>query len=466
MAGLPCNNRFTTAAVLPAFFTLIVGAIFGGSMVFVTPPFDVPEENQHFLRSYQCSEGIVWASRNGDTPGRDLPASLCEVSSAIHNAAKDEYGLEISCEKIKKVLSIPLDRSKTRFSAYPVGARYGPSTYLGSAVAIRIGRRAGATALQELYIGRIGTLTVYLLLVVAAVWLVPLHKWLMSLLALMPMSIFTAASISPDGLTIGYSLLAIAMILRLALQADRVYRCDLGWLGAILLLVGLAKPGYAVIALLFLIVPKEKFSGRGECWLARALMIGLPVAAGLAWAYSVREICVLPLRPCVDTHAQALWIVAHPWHFMRLVISRITNGWLNWGVVGTLGWGTIWLVPQVYYVYWTALITAAALDGGANEVRLPRYARVISLGVYLSTMTVLCTLTYLTWHAVGEGIIHGVQSRYFVPILPLLLLPLRASAKVASSRFSRWLVPAVAIAAVLFGVAATWQAFIARYYWH
>jgi uncharacterized membrane protein len=237
-------------------------------------------------------------------------------------------------------------------------------------------------------------------------------------------------------------------------------------LGAILLLAGLAKPGYGLIALLFLIVPQEKFASRGQCWRMRALMIGLPIAAGLAWAFSVRDICVLPLRPCVDTKAQALWMLEHPLGFARLAASRITNRWLNWGVVGTLGWGTIWLAWQVYYVYWTALIAAAILDGGQPDVRVSIRVRALSVGVYLCTMTVLCALTYLTWHAVGEGLIHGVQSRYFVPLLPLLLLPLRAGGKVASSRVSRFVVPSLAIVAVLIGMGATWQVFIARYYWH
>ena len=67
----PNDNRFQLANILPPFYVLVMGVIFGGSMIFLTPPFNVPEEDQHFYRSYQCSEGSVYAARNDDSVGGD-----------------------------------------------------------------------------------------------------------------------------------------------------------------------------------------------------------------------------------------------------------------------------------------------------------------------------------------------------------------------------------------------------------
>ena len=464
MAGLQIESGFKTADVLPAFFTLVVGAIFGGSIIFLTPPLDVPEEGQHFWRSYGLTEGLIYASREGDSVGGELPASLDEAGYAAIAHPNNEYGFRISAESIKKGLLVPLDPLRRKFYGFPVTARYSPVPYLPAAAAIWVGQRVGLRALEELYIGRAGTLIGYLLLVVTAVWLMPVQKWTLTLVALMPMSIFLAAAITADALSIALGLLAIAMILRLVVRAQVVERRSLGWLGAILLLVALAKPGYVLIALLFLLVPKDKFSA-GHSWWMRAGMVGLPLAVSVAWILSIRGLSV-PLRPCVDMKAQACWMLAHPWTYLRSMDETIGDVFRLQGIVGTLGWGTVLLAPAVYKIYWAGLLTTAVLDGGREDVRLSFWTRAVSLEVYYLVLAVIATLTYLTWHAVGEKYIHGVQSRYYVPVLPLLLLPLRGSAQVASSRFSRWLVPAVAMAVVLVGVAATWQALITRFYWH
>ena len=55
---------------------------------------------------------------------------------------------------------------------------------------------------------------------------------------------------------------------------------------------------------------------------------------------------------------------------------------------------------------------------------MPLLQRVAGAGVYLLVMSLITTLTFLTWHAVGETFINGVQPRYIIPVLPLLLLPL------------------------------------------
>jgi uncharacterized membrane protein len=465
MAELLKGNGIRTDA-FPALFTLIVGAIFGGSMVFVTPPFDVPEEGQHFFRCYQCSQGKVYAILNDvGVPGGDLPESLSDVSLAIHNKAKNEYDLRMSAEKIKRVLTFPIDRGRKHFAGFPSTGRFSPMPYLPAAVAMWVGRKAKCTALEELYFGRVGTLAGYLLLVAAAVWLMPIHKWTMSLVALMPMSIFLAASLSADALTIAFSLLSIAMILRLGLRSENADRRSLLWLGTVLVCLALVKQAYVLVALLFLMVPQAKFADRGQCWRIRTLMIALPIAVCVAWTYSARELCV-PYRTCVDTHAQALWILANPWPFAQRVITRLTDGDVYAGIIATLGWGTIWVAKGVYPIYWTALLATAVLDGGQEEVQLSKTARAICAAVYAIVLTAIATLTFLCWQSVGEDVIHGVQSRYFPPLLPLLLVPLRGSAKLASSRFSRWLVPVAAIVTVLIGMGATWQAVIARFYWN
>ena len=119
----PNDNRFQLANILPPFYVLVMGVIFGGSMIFLTPPFNVPEEDQHFYRSYQCSQGVIYAARNDNSVGGRLPASLVVVNHATVGFPKNEYEFCTSVEKIDKALSVPLDPVKRMLYGFPVTVR-------------------------------------------------------------------------------------------------------------------------------------------------------------------------------------------------------------------------------------------------------------------------------------------------------------------------------------------------------
>ena len=433
-------------------------------MVFLTPPFDVPEELQHFLRIYQCSQGHIYPSRQGNVVGGEMPVSIPQGGHIIIGNPRSEFDLKVSVQQIKDSLAVPLQPERTTFMYFPATVRWSPVPYLPAAAAVRLGRSLELTAIQLLYLGRAGTLAGYLLLAAAAVLLMPIHKWTMSLIALMPTSIFFAASLSADAVSIALSLLAIAMILRPALGDGPIGRRRLLGLGAVLTLLSLAKPGYVLISLLFLAVPKERFYDRWQCLRVRTWMVGVPLAVSIGWAISIRRYCV-PLRPCVDAAAQAHWIIENPWTYLRLLVTTLTHPDLYRFAIANLGWGSIHLSLLVYILYWAALAATAILDGGRGVVRLPPTMRTWAIAVYFLVMTAISTLTYLAWQAVGEMGIDGVQSRYLIPVLPLFLLPLRNRAEAVPSRFAHWFVPALAILAVMVGVGTTWRAIILRFYW-
>ena len=102
-----------------------------------------------------------------------------------------------------------------------------------------------------LYMGRVANLIAYLLLAAAAVRLMPIQKWTMAMVALMPMSVYLAASLSADAMTIGLSLLVVALTLNLALGSERPDRRSLLALGFLLVLLALSKQAYLGLAVLF-----------------------------------------------------------------------------------------------------------------------------------------------------------------------------------------------------------------------
>ena len=181
---------------LPHRFVLVFGLLFGGSLIFLTPPFSVPDETSHFHRAYHCSQGKIYAYRRGGTTGDDLPCSLAETYLAIIDGAVHDEQFEISWAKIDKAADIPLDPQRRRFTVFSNTALYSPLPYLPQSAVICCGRLCQLAPLRLFYLARAANLVAYLLLAATAVRLAPIQKWTMALVALIPMSVYSVRSAS------------------------------------------------------------------------------------------------------------------------------------------------------------------------------------------------------------------------------------------------------------------------------
>ena len=190
---------------LPHRFVLVIGLLFGGSLLVLSPPFSVPDELAHFQRAFHCSQGKLYACKRDGRTGDILPSSLAETYVAIVDRAEDDEQFKISWAKIEKARGISLDPQRQQFTAFANTALYSPVPYLPQSVAIWAARFGELSPLAMLYLARAANLIVYLLLAAAAVRLAPIHKWALALVALMPMSVYLAASLSADAMTLGGS---------------------------------------------------------------------------------------------------------------------------------------------------------------------------------------------------------------------------------------------------------------------
>ena len=222
-------------------FVFVFGLLFGGSLVFLSPPFSVPDELAHFLRAYHCSQGKLYACKRDGQTGDDLPSSLTETYVAIADRAGLTSSSRFRGPRSTRPRGIALDPQRRQFTGFSNTALYSPVPYLPQSAAIWAARLWRPAPLTMLYLARVANLIVYLLLAAAAVRLVPIHKWTLAMVALVPMSVYLAASLSADAMTIGLSLLVIAMTLNLALGSERPSRRSLLALGLLLVLLALSK---------------------------------------------------------------------------------------------------------------------------------------------------------------------------------------------------------------------------------
>lgn len=411
----------------PELALMLLGLSFGGLLIAITPPFQVPDEQVHFYRAYQVSDGGLVAERHGGESGgwvpESLPALIGPFMGLRHHSRKTT-----TVDEILDGFAIPLDRPRRRFVRFETSAVYTPIPYLPQTLGIGLGKALALGPLALLYLGRVANLVTSLLLILLAIRVAPVFKWVFVLLALMPMNAFLMASVSADAFTNAIALLFTAMMLRLALTGSRI---DTGLLAAVFatsLLLSLSKQAYAALLLFFLAVPVRQLGSRRRYLAVFASLVALSAAALGGWALLAREVYAPPAwMNDVDPAAQLRWILASPKQFAELLLDRLSwprvRLYSDLMVGRALGWMDT-PIPQAAIRSYQLVLIAAALFDSRGENRIGARVKIAALAVVFVDFVLIGTMAYLAGNPVGAKQIAGIQGRYFIPLSPLLLLTL------------------------------------------
>src|SRR6185503_5661800 len=138
----------------PYLIFLLVAGINSVLLTVLTPPFQVHDEFQHFLRSYQLSEGQIWGVQQGERVGSVLPSSLPEFIERTWGTLKlfeippvGEHPLTDVLTELQR----PLDPQRREFVEFYGAAVYSPLPYLPQVVGISIARFFEASPIALLY---------------------------------------------------------------------------------------------------------------------------------------------------------------------------------------------------------------------------------------------------------------------------------------------------------------------------
>ena len=400
-----------------AFLTL--GLFFGLAFAFITPPFQAPDEYVHFFRAYSISEGQLMVA-----PGQTLPLAILEFS---RNVSPDPLPGNDQNKQSKKAL---FDQFQQPFSDAVRAAvdmrgtaAYSPVAYLPQAAGILAGRLLRLPPILIFYLGRLVNLFIWLGLAFLALRVTPLYAWVLMALALLPMSLFQAASTSPDSLLNALSLLYIAGALRLAYNPG----CKASFQQVVLLslafcLLSAIKPAYLLLAGLFLLVPAKFFASRLRWALAGAWLLSAGAAPIVLWQLLTKG--GVNLTANSSPADQIRFLQAFPLDFLRIVWqSSAAQAAHQWELfVGVLGWLDTPLPGWVYIVALLLLIFAALSDH-TPQVSLSLRAKICSFLIFIGTWFGIFILFFVTWTPAGAPQIEGVQGRYFIPVGALLFLP-------------------------------------------
>lgn len=400
---------------------------FGLLFVFVSAPFQPPDEAQHYWRAYEISSLHFHTQRfNDGRYGYIVPVPV--KSMVLDSQAGRQPFAKANLEVIRKYTR-QQDTSLKVKVYYENTAIYPPTSYIAQSTGIGISRVLHLPLLYGFYMARLLNLFVFIALVFAALCILPFAKWSMLALALLPMSLYEAASLSPDSLIIGLSLFAVAYFLRLYGQ-KRVEKRDIALSTLIVGLLSLAKQSYFVITLPFLFLHKKISPNRSRQFLYLSMLLftilGLTVAWNLIVAGASSQIpSVLRPEDNINFSEQVKNMATHPFGFIRVLLVTVlfkASSLIITTGIGVFGYFDIGIPSYCYYLVTALFVVALIKDGSA---KLPRYLdrklRFILISSAAAITLMICAALYAGYTVVNNGKIEGLQGRYFLPALALLL---------------------------------------------
>ncbi len=339
------------------------------------------------------------------------------------------------------------------FIGFPATASYSPVAYMGAAGGIRISRWLNLSTLAALWAARLGGLGLYVAIIVRAMRHLPGSAWLIGALAVTPVGVLQAATVSADGVTIALCLLAIAYSLRIVmLDAASVVPRRLAIEGVLIATaLGLAKPPYVLLLLIMVPVFLRRGSPNGKSVYVAVWAAGC--AAATAWNLYARGVYTAPMRLSnVDSGRQLKFVALHIGEFVKAIVATVSDSGFRLG--REMVWSTAaWIPPTWFLVVATSVIVGSLMfAGGTRTVGVQSVDGVTSRSLVLTT---LCTTSligffvflfaYAGWNPVGASRVDEVQGRYLFPCVALVSLVVsRRNSRVAIGQ----VVPFCAIAAM------------------
>ena len=391
-------------------FSVIIGPLYMISI----PIGNVPDERNHFLRSYEIATGHMTTQKRDDVSvGRYMPENLDKIFNDVYNT---KYSDEISNIKIHI-------NSKKAFFKFGNTALYSPVSYIPQALGVLLGTVLNLPVLIIAYLGRIFNYLVYVLIMYFTIKNIPILKRTIFMLAFMPIMMQEAISLSPDALVNATSFAFIAYIIYSIYNKNKKITKKESILIIIMtIILALSKIVYLPLVLLLFLIPKTRFNNKKNKLLFTFILLILAAGLNLSWL-SISSKYLIEYNPGVNSLEQVKYILYNPIRYCFIIFNTFNLEiiiLLSTFVGSHLEWLSVYLSQPLMFIYLFIIIYYAFNENQDSKIKIVE--KLVFLLVAIIIVLLTCTSLYVQWTNVGNLIINGLQGRYFIPISLIFVL--------------------------------------------
>lgn len=439
---------------------VFIGLLFGGLFIAMNPPLWGADEGAHFFRAYQVSQGQINQPKlieNGKSLGGYIPDSFkrldtLKVSDIADNPSGNPARQVDSVGAYMKIgNSIP---SRERNVANPYSPIIYPAvTYIAPATAMAIVNPFHPSTIALLYIARTATLLFYIAVVAIALYLLRNSsiKWILFLVALLPMSLYDASIVSADPILLSLTLLFIAASYRLALS-NHITRWEIVSVALPAIALTYVKPPYIILVFTLFFLPLKTTVAKLDKKIIRLIIPTLCIVVAIGSILSLGSTVVgsVDTVPGVSAMGQLKWMLQHPIGYVLMLVNSVNM--INWlpQMVGIFGTSFIFIPGPIFQIILVWLTLSTFMTDKNSEESRNRFGGFIYIAAAVITSIAVITVLYLTWTPVGGSFVQGVQGRYFLPMLAFAMIGARMIFKQRLIVEKSWKISAMNMGIVIF----------------
>ncbi len=402
---------------------LITSIIIGTLYVFSIPILAGTDEPAHFYRAYQVSQGVF--VDNSDNYDLEIEKDLLDLH---YRKIKDNYKPEVINKKLDKSDKVLLPEKDA------IGS-YSPLQYIPQALGIKIGLLFNINPVFTVILSRILILIVWIIFGYKAIKIFPYNKLLYFLFLTAPAILSLTSTCSGDILLLGSSFLFVSKVLDYVKNKTPIKMKDIILLSLLTIFISISKTVYFLLILLVFLIPKESFKNNKKRYLFLIYIMFLAIIIDLGWNYLAS---FYDLGTYNNTKDQILFVLKKPitymFIFLRTFIENIYYYIINFFAGNEMCYAKV-SIPSLLSILYVYLVIISC---SKNEFKKKAYKEIgLFWIIFIFILGAISTAMYANWTNVIEGIgyyqILGVQSRYFVMLIPMLLLPIKIKMKIEES---------------------------------
>jgi len=437
-------QRFKLFIKKPEGLFVVIAGIFGLIFVFLVPPIQVYDERAHFFQSYAFSNLNLIPEKHEYLGkyhyGAELPKSVFVAGELFiaNTAGVAETKFDT---KLFGYIDQPLEPEITDHREY--GSGYSPVVYIPQIIGISIGKAFNTSPLIMIWLGRLANLVVWILLIYAAIRIIPFAKWAVVVLALNPMTVFLSASLSADVITISLAFLFFSVVASTYVARKSISKIKLAVLFGLVSLLALTKPTNILFGFLLFTIPWRLFYAKWKYILFCVGAIGFSLVVAYVWnllladanAFNAQNMAIGRL---ISPNEQLSIILNSPIDYIKILLLNFViipdgqgypGNQVLTSIVESLGWGET-KIPLWTTLFYMIMVVFVFLYTAGRGYVLTKLQKSILLALFVLFCVGNITAMYLYFTGVGQSIILGVQGRYFIPGLILVAALFTARKKI------------------------------------
>lgn len=307
-------------------------------------------------------------------------------------------------------------------------ADYNFMLYMPAAIGMRLAYLLGGSIADVYIMGRLFNLITYGVLVIVILKILPSKQKIFSIVYLLPMSLLLAASYSIDGLCISIIGIFIAYCLRIEKKYEKIGIKQILILLFLLGLCLLAKNlAYFAVAVFVLILPVIKIlkNNKEKLPIIITIIVSLIIICALLLMYKLNTMVINGEADArggeTNGKTQIEFLLENPINIVKVLFHHTMNSILNFHWYSQLNQEEFFgrYYEQIFFLELIFLIYVSVTD---NSEQVNFRVKIVSILTFFAVFFSTSLMLYINFTPVRTIGINGYQTRYILPILPIILM--------------------------------------------